>query len=212
MTNPQYLTPHHNTWIFQIKVPADMVEHEGRTVIRKTLKTGDIRTAKAKRDVELGRLQERWQSLREGVSDDPATIEWFQARAGDLRDELRTGSLTTAEADFFIGELLDMHLAKLKVEPGEEQVARIRDAVSSVNKPDEVTLGEAIRIYLEETKERVTTQTYNEKAKYINLLKEHHGLSDAEIEARQHEQLQKSPSLIAEWWRKVTQPISAEEK
>ena len=44
-----------------------------------------------------------------------------------------------------------------------------------------------------------------------NMLKEHHGLSDAEIEARQHEQLQKSPSLIAEWWRKVSQPISAEE-
>lgn len=43
---------------------------------------------------------------REGVSDDPATIEWFQDRAGDLRNELRTGSLTTAEADLFIGELL----------------------------------------------------------------------------------------------------------
>ncbi len=44
-----------------------------------------------------------------------------------------------------------------------------------------------------------------------NMLKEHHGLSDAEIEARQHEQLRKSSSPIAEWWRKVTQPISAEE-
>ena len=58
MTNPKYLQRHHNTWIFVKKVPADMIIHEGKALIRKSLKTGDIRTAKAKRDVELGRLQE----------------------------------------------------------------------------------------------------------------------------------------------------------
>lgn len=62
MNDRKYLKLRHNTWYFQKRIPKALQSlYPNQTIIEQSLETGDIRTARQKRDILLGQLRQREQ-------------------------------------------------------------------------------------------------------------------------------------------------------
>ena len=183
LAESRYLQKHHGTWVLQVKVPVSVQAQEGRKVIRKSLQTGDLRKARAARDIELGRLQQRWERLRELSDQHPSSLEWVQAQSSELQADLRDGKLTKEEAQDFMMEAVDRHLFHYKNPMGSdeehdltpEHEQGIQDAVSAASNRDDLSLDFAVNQYLSEIKDRIRLKSWNQKKRYLEMLKSHHG-------------------------------------
>ncbi len=176
----RYLFKNHRTYVLKLAVPRDLRDAEGRSMIVLSLKTGEIREARARRDIELGRIRERWARVRSETSDSPETLTWLTNRLADLRVARQRQQVDHEQADFESGELLEMFLARQpKDEAGpvvsEEDVETIRSAIAAVADPHQITLAEAAKVYLDEAKDRVRPQTHKEMEQRLQLLMDHFG-------------------------------------
>lgn len=170
MPDTKHLRKRFNTYFLHVKVPLDLREKVGKTFESKSLHTGDLRQARARRDVELGRIREAWERLRE---DHPVgSLKWLQASADDLKAQLQVGSMDREEADTLVSEMLELHLAKYRKstagEPDvpDEVVAKIRSALRAVDRPHDVTLKEALEAYLKDNS-HLRPLTLSEKRRWL---------------------------------------------
>jgi integrase len=172
----KYLSKQHQTWILRVKVPADLREQEGQNRITVSLQTSDLREARTRRDIELGRLRERWTKMREGDNASPSTLRWLLDRLAHVREE----NLDAETAYIHASELLDVFLKEQREEVAEESAEAIRAAMASISDPTFTSLVDARESYLRELKVRARQQTYKERAgwlkAFIEWAGEHRGI------------------------------------
>lgn len=173
----KHLQRHRLGWYLTLKVPAHAQELEGRKVIRQSLKTRDLREARATRDVLVGRYREEWSRLLE-ADPMPSSLDCLRRGADELRHRQRSGELDNETAGDIIGALLDQHLAARGIDPEhiDETAAReIRTAVAGASDPWTVSLAEAIGVYLRELRERVRPKSADQAERYLGMLTNHVG-------------------------------------
>ncbi|XOV85073.1 MAG: DUF6538 domain-containing protein [bacterium] len=168
MPDTKYLRKNYQTYLFNIAVPADMVEHEGVKNISKSLETRDLREAQAKRDVLLGRYREKWQHIRQLTPRDPSDKEWLLDKLAAVRLSLKCEEIDSEEATYEAHELLDQYAAASGTpsEDIDDQTAtEFRVAMELLSDVDIALLGETISSYLTDCKQRVQPQTHAQRAR-----------------------------------------------
>ena len=107
----------------------------------------------------------------------------MQAQSSELQADLRDGKLTKEEAQDFMMEAVDRHLFHYKNPMGSdeehdltpEHEQGIQDAVSAASNRDDLSLDFAVNQYLSEIEDRIRLKSWNQKKRYLEMLKSHHG-------------------------------------
>jgi integrase len=181
MSDLRHLRLRYNTYFLHVKIPADLRDRLGKTFATRSLHTGDLRQARALRDVELGRLREAWERLRQ--EQPVGTLGWLQDSSSTLRADILAGRVDPEQADVLIGEMLDLHLKQYRRAPDgspdvpDEALGSIRAAVRSVGRPHDTTLGDAIKSYLTEHS-HLRPLTLSEKSRRLAEFRDWYGSAE----------------------------------
>lgn len=127
----KYLSKQHQTWILRVKVPSGLRKQEGQARITVSLQTSDLREARTRRDIELGRLRERWTKMRESDNASPSTLKWLLDRLTHVREE----NFDNETAYVHASELLDVFLREQREDVPEESAEAIEAAMASISDP-----------------------------------------------------------------------------
>jgi site-specific recombinase XerD len=168
MADTKYIKLRHNVWYFQRRVPKALTSlYPSQTMIEEPLETGDIRVARQKRDVILGKMQ---QQLLDIKNSNPEKIR-FQKYVDQMSIAKAGGNYGTDYHPLYWHDVMDPYTAK------KEKDQAYNDAFSTVlngqitHKNYRLTFREVLSKFIIESKaeSQHTSGTLDRYTKTINM-------------------------------------------
>lgn len=159
MSDTKYIKLRHNVWYFQRRVPKSLESlYPSQTMIEESLGTGDIREARKKRDVILGKIQQQILDLE---NSNPEKIR-FQEYVAQMSEVKAGGNYGSDDYPVYWNDVMDPYTAK------KEKDQAYSDAFSAVLKGQKTHHN--YRLTLKETLHKFTAKSKTESLHTMSTL------------------------------------------
>jgi integrase len=166
------------SWYARLKVPRRLQAAVGRQELIRALGTRDLAEANRRKHAVLAAMQEELSRAEAGALVPRESAEYLLETAKELREAVRNGETTDADAEAALDAALENHLEKAARRHGrdtesghpllpEDQERVLKLAFTVLHTGDVDLLSQAVKDYLAEKAPHINRQTAREKERHL---------------------------------------------